>query len=339
MPTYSAISRILTLLRVLADNHSDRDIESLAVFFGTSEKTIRRDIAELRSHGIVIHETSETNNRKIYTIDKSSLPPLKFNFDEALTLFLGASSLPAFHATSFEEASRSALSKLRMFLGESESKYLDKVLPRIHSPKNFSVSGIDRSVVDELMVAIDDERAIFIEYASAKSTEPLTYDIYPYGMVEHKGSLYVVGHSCHHGTIRTWKVDRILSAELTLFPFQRPENFNVAEYCSTAFGVVAGDEEYVVKVRFTGSAVRYVTDRKYHPTQTHELRTDGSAIVSLELSSLIEIQSWILSFGSAAEVLAPLELRQRVENEVRQLQSIYYNANNEPTHSSVRGQK
>jgi len=103
MPAYSAISRILTLLRVLADNNSDRDIESLAVLFGTSEKTIRRDIAELRSHGIVIQETSETNNRKIYTIDKSSLPPLKFNFDEALTLFLGASSLPAFHATSFEQ--------------------------------------------------------------------------------------------------------------------------------------------------------------------------------------------------------------------------------------------
>lgn len=337
MRTYSANSRVLTLLRVLADNSKDRDIESLAYYFGTSGKTIRRDIAEMRSQGIVIHETAETNNRKIYSIDKSTLPQVKFTYDEALALFLGVSSLSAFHATSLEQASRLALGKLRNFLGEAEAKYLDKLLPRIHSPKNFSIPGLDRSVVDELVVAVDDERAISIEYASAKSTEPLTYDIYPYGIAEHKGSLYVVGHSCYHDTIRTWKVDRILAAELTRFPFQRPDDFDVADYFSSAFGVVAGEETYLVRVQFTGSAVRYVTDRIYHPTQTHELRADGSVVVSFALSSLMEIQSWILSFGSDAEVLEPFELRQRLQQEVRHLQSIYCTADHEPSHSKARG--
>lgn len=310
-------------MRIMADCHAKRDVQSLANHFGTSEKTIRRDIGELRSNGIAIIESIESNNRKIYSIDKTSLPPLKLNFDEALMVFLGTSSLTAFHSTSLDQASRSALDKLRLHIGESESKYLDKLLPRIHSPKSFEVPGADRHVVDELMVAIEDERAIFIEYLSAKSTEPLTYDIHPYGMAEYKGSLYVVGHSCHHDEIRTWKVDRILDSRLTSCPFTQPDSFDLTAYLSTSFGVVAGDDDWFVRIRFTGTAARYVTDRKYHQSQSNVGQADGSVIVTFRLGSLTEIKSWVLSFGSAADVLEPQELRQGIQREVNQMQSIF----------------
>ena len=310
-------------MRIMADRRSQRDIQSLATHFGTSEKTIRRDIGELRSNGIVIIESVESNNRKSYYIDKTSLPPLKFNFDEALMVFLGTSSLTAFHSTSLDQAARSALEKLRLHIGESESKYLDKLLSRIHSPKNFEVPGVDRYVVDELLVAIEDERAIFIEYLSAKSTEPLTYDIYPYGIVEHKECLYVVGYSCHHAEIRTWKVDRILGAELTQSQFTRPTPFDLSAYLSTGFGVVVGDEEWFIKIRFTGTAVRYVTDRLYHPSQSSAAQEDGSVIVAFRLSSLTEVKSWVLSFGAAAEVLEPQDLRLDIQREILRLQSVY----------------
>lgn len=322
-------------MRVLADEHMDRDITSLASLIGTSSKTIRRDISELKSQGILISEVSEANNRKVYSIDKSALPPLKLTFDEALAIFFGTKSLSGFEGTGFEEAAISAISKLRTFLGEPESQYLDKVLPRIHSSKRHEALCNNRSVVDDLMVALEDERAIFIEYASAKSTEPLTYDIYPYGMSEHKGGLYVFGYSCHHGEVRTWKVDRILDAELTLFPFKRPEDFDIANYLKTAFGVVAGDDLQLVKIRFTGSAVRYVCERRYHPTQQVEKQADGSVHLTVELSSILEIKSWILSFGSSAEVLQPPELRKSIEEEIRHLQRVYGSSSIQRPHSST----
>lgn len=335
MPNYSPIARILTLMRVLADEHMDRDITSLASLIGTSSKTIRRDISELKLQGILISEVSEANNRKVYSIDKSALPPLKLTFDEALAIFFGTKSLSGFEGTGFEEAAISAISKLRAFLGEPESQYLDKVLPRIHSSKRHEALCNNRSVVDDLMVALEDERAIFIEYASAKSTEPLTYDIYPYGMSEHKGGLYVFGYSCHHSEVRTWKVDRILDAELTLFPFKRPEDFDIANYLKTAFGVVAGDDLQLVKIRFTGSAVRYVCERRYHPTQQVEKQADGSVHLTVELSSMLEIKSWILSFGSSAEVLQPPELRKSIEEEIRHLQRVYGSSSIQHPHSST----
>jgi predicted DNA-binding transcriptional regulator YafY len=114
-----------------------------------------------------------------------------------------------------------------------------------------------------------------------------------------------------------------LNAQLTSIPFARPTTFDISAYFSTGFGVVTGDEEWFIKVRFTGSAVRYVTDRMYHPSQSIAAQADGSVIVNFILSSLTEIKSWILSFGSSAEVLEPKEFRRAIQQELHQLQVIY----------------
>ncbi len=319
----TAIARVLSLLRILADPAQDRDIANLAARFDTSVKTVRRDIKELRSNGVVVSEDAGPFNRKTYSIQRDELPPLRLTYDEALAIFLGKASMSAFAQTGLEQAATNAFQKLRLTLGENESKYVDKLLSRIHFTKTESIGPTDRTVVDDLLVAIEDNRAIFIEYLSASSTEPLTYDIFPYGLAEHKGSLYIVGYSCHHSQIRTWKVERIHSTELTLFPFQRPTDFDIARYFEGAFAIVGGCMKQTVRVRFDTSAVRYVCEKRFHPSQQNEMQSDGSVIVQFSLSSLIEIRSWILSFGSHAEVLEPVELRTTLREEAEQLAQIY----------------
>ncbi len=319
----TAIARVLSLLRILADPAQDRDIANLAARFDTSLKTVRRDIKELRSNGVVVSEDAGPFNRKTYSIQRDELPPLRLTYDEALAIFLGKASMSAFAQTGLEQAATNAFQKLRLTLGENESKYVDKLLSRIHFTKTESIGPTDRTVVDDLLVAIEDNRAIFIEYLSASSTEPLTYDIFPYGLAEHKGSLYIVGYSCHHSQIRTWKVERIHSTELTLFPFQRPTDFDIARYFEGAFAIVGGSTKQAVRVRFDTSAVRYVCEKRFHPSQQNEMQSDGSVIVQFSLSSLIEIRSWILSFGSHAEVLDPVELRTTLREEAEQLSQLY----------------
>jgi predicted DNA-binding transcriptional regulator YafY len=61
----------------------------------------------------------------------------------------------------------------------------------------------------------------------------------------------------------------------------------------------------------------------YHPSQSIAAQADGSVIVNFILSSLTEIKSWILSFGSSAEVLEPKEFRRAIQQELHQLQVIY----------------
>ena len=46
-------------------------------------------------------------------------------------------------------------------------------------------------------------------------------------------------------------------------------------------------------------------------------------IYEIELSDSAEIKPWIRSFGSSAEVLEPLELRNELAGEWRQLEALY----------------
>ncbi len=169
----------------------------------------------------------------------------------------------------------------------------------------------------KLLRLIEDAKATFVTYRSARSTEPVTYDIHPYGLVEHRGTLYVVGYSCYHEEIRTWKVDRMLSADVTHVPFDRPREFDVNQHFRGAFAVVTGAEPVRVRVRFSGTAARYVQEKRMHESQHVTVNSDGTAEATFELTSTLEIQSWILSFGSAAEVLEPQSLRDQIQKELQ----------------------
>jgi len=209
MPEMTSNARIISMMRLLANPSNQLDVKSLAAHFQTSEKTIRRDLKDLKDQGIQILESIGPKNRKVYTLDRMSLPPMQLTFDEALAVFLGQSQLNAFSGSGVEDAAISALEKIRLWLGKPEASYVEKISERIHFSRHQGVRADRSEVIDSLMIALEDSRAIFIEYQSAQSTEPLTYDIYPYGLAEHRESLYVVGHSCHHNEIRTWNSDNL----------------------------------------------------------------------------------------------------------------------------------
>jgi predicted DNA-binding transcriptional regulator YafY len=43
---------------------------------------------------------------------------------------------------------------------------------------------------------------------------------------------------------------------------------------------------------------------------------DGSIVLTMEVSGLVEVISWVLGFGRQAEVIAPEHLRQAVAEEI-----------------------
>ncbi len=185
----SQIDRQFLLLRTLADAKSQWDVESLAINFETSAKTIRRDLANLRRAGFKINESNGPNGKKTYQVDVTDHLPLHLTFDEALALFLGCHVGSTFNDSELGQAATSALQKLRITLGSLERDYLEKAIPSFYRPKVGSDYSNLGDVIDGLRLAIEDCLAIFIEYRSARSTEAVSYDIHPYALVEHRGSL------------------------------------------------------------------------------------------------------------------------------------------------------
>jgi predicted DNA-binding transcriptional regulator YafY len=62
---------------------------------------------------------------------------------------------------------------------------------------------------------------------------------------------------------------------------------------------------------------RDVREKVWHPSQSLQARTDGSLVLTVRVTHLLEVKRWVLSYGDACEVLEPEELRQEVRAELQ----------------------
>jgi predicted DNA-binding transcriptional regulator YafY len=214
------------LLRTLCSHHYGVTVKEMVQELGVSEKTIRRDLETFQAAGFPLQETVEDFGRKKWHIDAGrSEPGLTFAYDEAIALYLGRRFLEPLAGTMFWESAQRAFKKIRATLGADALKYIDQFGTMFHQTM-VGVGDYTKKaeLIDELMVGIEDCRAVFITYQSLRATEPVTYDIYPYGLVYHRGALYLVGRSPQREDICHWKVGRIEEAEATQVHFQRPDD-------------------------------------------------------------------------------------------------------------------
>jgi predicted DNA-binding transcriptional regulator YafY len=342
MAEYPPLFRQWILLRMLCARRFGATLKDLAQEMGVSEKTIKRDLDTFQSVGFPVREVVEERGRKKWHIElDKNTPGMTFACDEAIALYLGRRFLEPLAGTIFWEAAQRAFKKIRATLGDSTLKYIEKFAPLFHKTM-VGVSDYSQKaeLIDQLMLGIEDHRAVFITYQSLQATEPVTYDIYPYGLAYHRGSLYLIGRkvegrkakekgrgkglkTSEKDCISHWKVDRITEAEVTRVPFQPPEDFDLAKHLSTSFGIFHGGGEVTVKVRFSPTVARYVQEAAWHPSQKLTPQRDGGLLAEFQLDGTEEIKRWILSFGRHAEVVKPEALSKEILVEAMEMSRNY----------------
>ncbi len=320
-----SLTRHLILIRTLCSRRFGVTVKELAREMGVTEKTIRRDFNRLKQSGFPLVETTEDHGRKTWRVtNDGKLPPLTFALDEAVALYLARTFLEPLAGTQLWQAAHSAMRKIRATLSESAIEYLDRFPKLFHSTtKGFGDYSSKAGVIDELTIAIEDRKAVHITYQSQQATEPATRDVYPYGLERHKGSLYLAAFAPEHDRIRRYKVDRIDAIQTSSFVFQRPADFDLAALSARSFGIYDGDDDVTVVVKFLPAVARYVQESNWHASQDLTRQRDGSLLARFQLSSTVEIKSWVLSFGANAVVVEPEECRLAIAQELEQMIKAY----------------
>lgn len=109
-----------------------------------------------------------------------------------------------------------------------------------------------------------------------------------------------------------FKAVRIEAATTTGKVFPPPDNFNVDDYLD--WGVMRGEKEYDVVVDFIPEVAPFLREKQFHPSQTITNYKDGHIRVSWRLTDYREFRSWVLTWGAAATVVMPKELRESMHN-------------------------
>ncbi len=279
----------------------------LAVELEVSTKSIHRDLEFMRDRLELPLEYDPRRNGYHYTQEVSSFPTLQITEGELFALLVAEKALQQYRGTTFEKPLLSAFRKMAASLPDTVSLNLADWEQTI-SFRTSVEPILNLEIFDTLAKATAQHRQLELTYRKPgrKETEPRVVD--PYQLANVNGEWFLFGY-CHlRNDIRTFAPARILQAKTTGNMFVRPQKFSLERRLRDSFGVMTGAGEFDVAIRFDELVADYIREKRWHPSQQLIEAEDGGVELRLKLSSLVEIQRWILGWGGHAVPLAPGEL-------------------------------
>lgn len=324
MSESSQLTRQWRILRLLEASRSGCTVQELVGETEVSDKTIRRDLKVLQNVFAINERTGDGGVKRWHM--KPLADQLGFNYTELLSIHMSQQFLEPLAGTPFWEGNRSVLRKIKGSLGDNAVRYIEKLSAGLQSTSIGASDYSERGqMIDNLVIAIEDRKVTLMVYRSMQATEPVEQEIYPLGMVHHRGSLYLIAWSARREEVRNFKVDRMENVDMQNLQYQVPADFDVQEWLSKSFGVWRSGEDNLqtIRVHFAKSAARYVQESTWHSSQRLFPQEDGTLIAEFKLPDIEEILKWILSFGSNATALEPPSLVERINEEVQEMLKAY----------------
>jgi len=130
----------------------------------------------------------------------------------------------------------------------------------------------------------------------------------PLAMLLGEGRQYLVAFSDYAHEVRLFALAGFERIELTEDVFERPKDFNLANWMQRSFGIWQEDV-YNVVWRFTPEAAADARLYLFHPTQVMTDEPDGSLTVSFRAGGLREMCWHLFRWGDQVEVVSPISLR------------------------------
>jgi predicted DNA-binding transcriptional regulator YafY len=291
---------------------------TLASEIEVATKTIHRDIEFMRDRLNLPIEFNPARNGYFYNGEVSAFPTMQITEGELFALVVAEKALQQYRGTSFEKPLLSAIRKMEQSLPDTISLNLADIEQTI-SFRTRAEPILDLKNFDALAKAVAQRQQLELNYRKpgAKNSEPRLVD--PYHLANVNGEWFLFAFDHARKDIRKFVPARILEIRQTGKTFERSKKFSLEKELRDSFGVHSGEGEFEVVIRFNARAADYIREKKWHESQQLRELKGGGLELKLKLSSLVEIERWILSWGGDAKVLKPRELAEAVRNSAKQI--------------------
>ncbi|MFI5558893.1 helix-turn-helix transcriptional regulator [Amycolatopsis japonica] len=301
------IARVLALLEILQSGGT-RTVAELAGRLDVDERTVRRYAEHLVDLDIPVR--SVRGRYGGYRLAPGyRMPPLMLTDEEALAVLLGlvAGRRAGLIATS-AAAVESAVAKVRRVLPEALGRRLDALLETADftAPARKALSA-EAEVLLTVAEAARDRRPVALAYLAGNGGASERV-VHPYGVVAHSGRWYLTGFDSASGEVRTFRVDRIKSAETRAGTFETPDGFDPAERVLTALAETPYRYDVSVRIEATPEEIRAV-----FPPSVATLETDGDRVrARIRAQRLDWIPPLLAALDRPFVIERPAELRDLV---------------------------
>jgi predicted DNA-binding transcriptional regulator YafY len=328
MPRNAEVIRQWTILREIERARgSGVTIDDLATQCGVTTRTIRRDLQALEEAGFPLYDDrTHDDGRTRWKVNGQAFKGLAagLTVSELCALYFSRTLLESLSGTPFRDDVESAFEKLATVLTPHMRQFLDQ-LPRVIATKADPMRRKDdprqQQLIARALEATLHLRQAHLIYYSKSSDRTKTYLIHPYRLAYAQGGLYLLAYVPEYGEVRTFAIERVRDVSLL------EERFTpIEELPNDAFphslGVHSGPPE-PVEIEFQAAVADYVRAREWHPSQRIRDGESGGVLMTLNVCRDRALQSWILSFGPFARVIAPDTLAREIADQFEEARARY----------------
>jgi proteasome accessory factor B len=291
---------------------------TLAREIEVATKTIHRDIEFMRDRLNLPVEFDSARNGYHYTEEVSAFPTMQITEGEIFALVVAEKALQQYRGTSFEKPLLSAIKKMEQALPDTISLNLADIGQTI-SFRTRAEPILDLKIFDVLAKAVAQRQQLELHYRKPGQQKTEARLVDPYHLANINGEWFLFAYDHSRKDIRTFVPARIQSVKPTGKTFERTQKFSLEKRLRDSFGVHSGEGEFEVVIRFNARAADYVREKKWHESQQLRELKGGGVELKMKLSSLAEVQRWVLSWGGDATVLKPRELAEAVRQSARKI--------------------
>jgi len=317
------LDEILSGINKYSFNDLLKKINNKLILNGDSaigEKTLYNDLKYLREEkGAPINKPNAFDPNYYYT-EKFSIKELLLG-DEEVDYLKQAAEI---------------LKRLSPFLiGQEIDEIIAKLENKVHTnvPSREQIIQFETHTqsaggnwLQSLFSAIKEKLALRIIYKPFSKTESKELIFHPYLLKQYRNRWFVFGREDHNNYVTNLALDRILSIKNSSTSFVENDLFSPDDYFKHLVGVSMPRNSPIedVVIRIKATTVPYLTSKPIHNLQeVTKTYKNGDVQIKIPVYINYELESTIMSYGKALEVLKPEVLRNNLKELMNELHSIY----------------
>lgn len=315
--------RLLQIM-LLLQNNGKMTTARLAEALEVSDRTILRDMDALGAAGIpVVAERGKSGGWKLIDRFRGSISGL--TLDELKSLFILPSG-QLLEQLGIRPGGPGMRRKLAASMPPAVRSSARQYLEKIHIDSGtWKPSGTGSTVtLRQVMTALWEDRRLRILYRKADG-ETAEHEVCPLGLVAMGSAWYLVALHADD-EYRSYRVSRIVRAEVLPGTFVRPAHFDLADWWKAgkerfAAGLprlevrVLADPSVVGRMRFT--------ERFVEIGEIGEKKDDGKVTAVLFFQTEEEAARYVLGFGGKMKIMSPESLIPLVVEEAKAAIALY----------------
>jgi len=306
---YTQAVRLFRLFQLLEANPEGVRIEDASRELGVTARSIRRDLKALEQANTDIEHVDLEGERRVRRARTGRLTePIRLTRFQRYSLAAVRRVFDVLAGTPLHDDVTQLYARL-FPSGEDDGAMVERFVYIPEAPKNY------RKLKDQIYDIYEGTLRTFtlgFQYESPTG-QTTARKVEPYALVLYQNGLYVVGRDTNREAMRTFAVERMRRVRvLTNLPFKRDPAVDVSKMFEGAFGLHSGSERQHVVVDFTAEVARYIEPREWHATQKMTRLDDGGLRVEFDVTSLTEVESWVMRWGPSAVAREPAVLVERI---------------------------